>query len=775
MRRLLVLVAIGFAFLVQGQLTSTPEIGFSDFSGTPVELFHLHLNKTSFVRGERIWFKAYVYQQDLQKPSQQTNNLHVGIYDSTGKELKRKLIFIENGSGIGDFDIDSTMTGSLYYIKAWTNWMRNFESHNSFYEQIEILNPVVEPVDELISDRNISISFFPEGGSILADTENIVGVKIKTDNDTPISLATASLHNSNGDTLIYPVRINTHGMGKFTYRHKAGEEYYLKASTDQGESISQKLPTATNTGISLFVNTLQAETIQLGIITNEKTRKLYLGRPLELNIQGFDLQQRMEISIVRDREQLILKKDSLSHGINRVFLKDQKGEVITSRTFFNQRKKDSDLIRFETSLNESRDSIEVRVSLKEPSNQQYSLSVAALPSESRVYRPTNTIRSSFLLFPYLQSAVADPWKFLQGSDRRQLYELDMLMLSGGIDVNPFIKYRKQTSKRTFNWESGITLKGWAKNADLQKEQSVWMYSESLQNTFFSDLRSDKTFETNAILYENDSITFSLIDLKGKMRKPEISFSLEPKKEISWVDTDQLHLIRRKQYSAETENWILPYTISDQTIVLDEVELVERRLPERFQINATTELRRISDDDIKRRHTVLNYIRKLGFKVFITSTGYFITQYTNPVMARAIPIIVNGMEEESAAILQTQLSNVETIVFDPQGFIAINLRPGFYRGPDAEPLYIKYPIIYGFARPVEFQMPAYSSFQSNFFKYFGVMDWNPMIEIDSLNSYSYKIPRLGQDKVVFKIEGMGSDGSLYSKEEVIDVDGISIEN
>ena len=45
----------------------------------PLENIHLHLNKTSFLQGERLWFKAYVRDQNSKLPSLATTNLHVGI------------------------------------------------------------------------------------------------------------------------------------------------------------------------------------------------------------------------------------------------------------------------------------------------------------------------------------------------------------------------------------------------------------------------------------------------------------------------------------------------------------------------------------------------------------------------------------------------------------------------------------------------------------------------------------------------------------------------
>ncbi|MEM8928896.1 MAG: hypothetical protein AAGC45_11880, partial [Bacteroidota bacterium] len=84
-RKLLSTVFLLHMILAFGQGESAP----ADFMG-PKENVHLHLNKTTFLQGERLWFKAYVRDQNTKLPSLETTNLHVGIYAGDGEEVKRK-------------------------------------------------------------------------------------------------------------------------------------------------------------------------------------------------------------------------------------------------------------------------------------------------------------------------------------------------------------------------------------------------------------------------------------------------------------------------------------------------------------------------------------------------------------------------------------------------------------------------------------------------------------------------------------------------------------
>ena len=60
------------------------------------ENIHLHLNKTSFFKGEHLWFTAYVQDQTQELPSYSSTNLHVGLFAEDGQLLQKKL-FLEKG------------------------------------------------------------------------------------------------------------------------------------------------------------------------------------------------------------------------------------------------------------------------------------------------------------------------------------------------------------------------------------------------------------------------------------------------------------------------------------------------------------------------------------------------------------------------------------------------------------------------------------------------------------------------------------------------------
>ena len=64
------------------------------------EAIHLHLDKTTFLNNETIWYQGYVINRKTNKPYF-TTNVFVLLFDESGKQLSEKLIYASNGTFAG--------------------------------------------------------------------------------------------------------------------------------------------------------------------------------------------------------------------------------------------------------------------------------------------------------------------------------------------------------------------------------------------------------------------------------------------------------------------------------------------------------------------------------------------------------------------------------------------------------------------------------------------------------------------------------------------------
>ena len=78
-------------FLSFSQTNFNLEKVYRDYFDLPRESMFIHTNKTTYLTGENIWFKVYVYDKLNKKPSIETKNIYVGIFDSKGNQVSKKL------------------------------------------------------------------------------------------------------------------------------------------------------------------------------------------------------------------------------------------------------------------------------------------------------------------------------------------------------------------------------------------------------------------------------------------------------------------------------------------------------------------------------------------------------------------------------------------------------------------------------------------------------------------------------------------------------------
>ncbi|SIQ58030.1 TonB-dependent receptor plug domain-containing protein [Pontibacter lucknowensis] len=104
----------------------------------PQESIYLHQDKALYSLGETIWFKAYASQNT-------TDSLSTVLYaDLVGPDNKVRLsrkLKLQNGMAHGDFYLPDTLSEGLYQLRAYTNWMRNFDPQYFFTRELNIASP----------------------------------------------------------------------------------------------------------------------------------------------------------------------------------------------------------------------------------------------------------------------------------------------------------------------------------------------------------------------------------------------------------------------------------------------------------------------------------------------------------------------------------------------------------------------------------------------------------------------------------------------------------
>lgn len=98
----------------------------------PQEKVYLHMDKPYYVAGEDIWFKAYVTVSQFNFLSAVSKIMYVELINNQNEIVESRRLPVISGLAIGDFKLPDTLGEGSYRIRAYTNWMRNFDEDKFF-------------------------------------------------------------------------------------------------------------------------------------------------------------------------------------------------------------------------------------------------------------------------------------------------------------------------------------------------------------------------------------------------------------------------------------------------------------------------------------------------------------------------------------------------------------------------------------------------------------------------------------------------------------------
>lgn len=108
-------------------------------SDTHREEIYVHTDRESYIAGEDMWFKIYLFDRQKFMPSSLSKLVYFELISYDNRPVLRKRIMIEDGSGPGQIILPDTLSSGTYTLKAYTAWMRNFPG-NYFQKEVTIYN-----------------------------------------------------------------------------------------------------------------------------------------------------------------------------------------------------------------------------------------------------------------------------------------------------------------------------------------------------------------------------------------------------------------------------------------------------------------------------------------------------------------------------------------------------------------------------------------------------------------------------------------------------------
>lgn len=255
------------AFNFNEDLADTIVNQFNKYASTyPQEKAYLHLDKPYYTAGETIWLKAYLIEAATNILDTASIPLNVELIDNQlGMVIDKKILKLEGGMAAGDFELADSLHSGYYSLRAYTNWMRNFDTELMFRKDFKVHKIGEEIIPTKFDAQDVDFRFFPEGGQIVEGMDNKMAFKAtdKVGNGVDVS---GIILSGKGDTVM--VFQSEHlGMGVFNFKAVPGETYSAKIKYRNVFEKEVSLPAIEKEG---FVMGIEA-------VADKNLMRLYVG------------------------------------------------------------------------------------------------------------------------------------------------------------------------------------------------------------------------------------------------------------------------------------------------------------------------------------------------------------------------------------------------------------------------------------------------------------------------------------------------------------------
>jgi hypothetical protein len=299
------------------------------------EKLFLHTDKDFYVAGEILWFKIYYADGASHKPLQLSKVAYVEILNNSGKAEVQAKISLDPGQSKGSFYLPTTLNSGSYTIRAYTNWMKNFDAGYFFEKKITIVNTVKNSESPVPKDSTgFTIDYFPEGGNLVSDVLCKIGFKAIDSKGKGIDFL-GFVINERGDT-VARFRPFKFGLGNFLLKPQSNHTYKTVIVSTEGKTIINKpLPEVYSNGYVMNLTDKGDGNLKITVYR----KKLTGEQNTEQVILAAHSRQVLHVAEERiidnsDSAFFLIDKTKIGQGITHFTVFSASGKPVCERLFF---------------------------------------------------------------------------------------------------------------------------------------------------------------------------------------------------------------------------------------------------------------------------------------------------------------------------------------------------------------------------------------------------------------------------------------------------------
>lgn len=412
------------------------------------EKVHLHFDKPFYALGDTIWFKGYVVNAINNIPSNRSHILHIDMIDSKSLVCKTLQLPVNIGFAAGDITLSDSLKAGVYYIRAYTNWMRNFDSGYFFNKKIIVADPFTKTTGTQKNATNIKaaaanapvpkspqydVQFFPEGGQLVSGLKSSVAIKATSSSGRGIDVSGMLVDKNHNEILNF--KTGHAGMGSFSFTPIAGKVYTALVELPDGPEKQVNLPQALDKGYVLTVdNSSSPDSLYITLLCSPElvNKEEMVLMPLSNGVPLFFFKTTFSDA----RVNITVPKSRLPGGILQWTLFNSLNEPVAERLVFNDYRQKVNLSLStiaHTYHKRERSTLDLRATDAAGNAAIGSFSMAVTNADNVIAneQEETTIFSNLLLSSDLKGYIEDPNYYFTEPTLQKNKELDNLLLTQG--------------------------------------------------------------------------------------------------------------------------------------------------------------------------------------------------------------------------------------------------------------------------------------------------------------------------------------------------------
>jgi hypothetical protein len=461
---------------------------------TPQEKVYLHFDKPYYMAGETIWYAGYLFDALNHGIDSVSTVLYVDLIDpSVGKVLQSGTLKCQSGMTQGAFALPDNLPQGTYQVRAFTNYMRNYDESYFFKRDIKVWQskPAKATDTEYEQLAKVAdIQFFPEGGYLVNDVDCRMAFKAVNIAGHGIEVEGTIMENDTG--MVCAFKSENLGMGMLNFIPKAGKTYTakLKTAVSDAKIATITLPQAQAVGYELAVDNVSNKDFVRVVVINNTPKDAataknvtLLGHQRGRFCFGSVISEAKKTSIIR-----IPRSGIPDDGIVHLTLFDPDGKPLSERLIFAQQNKQINLkVTADKASYNPREKVTLTVEATDTLGKpvQGAFSIAATDG-SQVIATGNeqNIYTHLLMTSDLKGYIEEPASYFKKMDTKSLRALDILMMTQGwrrFDWTNVMAEKYPTL--THPIEQGLAIKGQVSrpNGKISKNVSVTLLIKSIDS------------------------------------------------------------------------------------------------------------------------------------------------------------------------------------------------------------------------------------------------------------------------------------------------------